>query len=316
MAVTRRDVLQGLAGLGVAGCTGTSPPPPAAATPPPPRETLADGPTPELLLLSHFSGMYGGRYVTIYADGLVTGYRNEMSKVRGNRPPVHLARLPEAERTTLRDLVEGPDFRAAPPDYAQKGSRHSLEILVSGPRRISVRGAPKDLPASFQKILTTVDELERRLADTGQDAFTAAEPRVLAIYDRLFTARRFADQLTVFANGVLDYRILRTDAGWLDGQDIAHPIVQLQQAPRADLAALQDLLAGGAFVTAPAIDHTLGDRSPAGTTHFVMHRGPRLAEVAPGFQAPAGVRPVLAALAKLLVRFTAPPDEPGIAPVR
>ena len=37
-------------------------------------------------------------------------------------------------------------------------------------------------------------------------------------------------------------------------------------------------------------------------------------EVAPGFDPPAGIRPVVVALARLLERFGAPPDEPNVMP--
>jgi len=318
MSVSRRDALHVLTGLAAAACTSSAPPVPQEPPPPPPppRELLADGPSPEVLLHSEHGGDFTTINLTIYGDGLATYYRHESMKNRGRRPEVQLARLPVADLTALRNLVEGPDFLGAGSHLYEPRVRHGLHMLVGGPRRIALKGEPKDLPPGVAEILRRVAAIEADVETHGQDAFTSSEPQVLTIHDRWFRARRFADQLTVFANGVLDYRVTHDDVPFVAGKDFATPNIRALQVPPGELAELRALLAGGPFVPAQSIDHVLGDGAPAGTTHFVMHRGPIRIEVAPGFQAPAGVRPVLAALAKLIARFAGPPDEPGVAPAR
>lgn len=318
MTVSRRDALHVLTGLAATACTFSAPPAAQEAPPPPPppRERLADGPSPALVLHSEHGGDFTTVHLTVYGDGLAVHYRHESMRNRERRPEVRLARLPAPDLAALRDLVEGPDFLRAGSHLYEPHHRHGLHMLVAGPRRIALKGEPKDLPPGVAEILRRVAAIETDLETRGQDAFTASEPQLLTIYDRWFRARSFSDRLTVFANGVLDYRVTHDDVPYVEGKDFATPTIRLEQVPQIEIAELRALLASGPFVTAQSIDHVLGDGAPAGTAHFIMHRGPIRIEVAPGFQAPAGVRPVLAALARLIARFAGPPDEPGVAPAR
>lgn len=311
---SRRELLLGLASLGLAGCTGAGSGPPASSDASAPREAsprpqLADGPSPALLLLSSHSGMYGGGTITVYDDGLATLVERDFSDGE-RRAKVLLARLPDADREPLRDLVEGPGFRGAESRYQQPSVHDAgLNMLVSGPRRIAVHGEPPDLPPALRDLRARVDAIRDLLIARGDDAFTASAPRILTIYRRWFRARRFSDELTVFANGVLDYRVTTRDVDSGDGDD-PDPTVHLEQLPRDTLAALSDALTRPEFITAPSRSHVHADGKKSGTTHFLDHRGPLKTVVPAGHAVPPGIRPVLAALTPLLARASAPPDEP------
>jgi hypothetical protein len=316
MSLSRRDVLLGLAGVGIAGCTAPPDvPAPVIESIPEPRERLADGPTAQHLLLAESSGMYGGSHLTVYADGLALFYRREMMRDRERRPPVQLLRLGPAELRDLQELLNAPGFVGAAPRYADtKVKDGGMLKLVAGARRIAIHGRAKDVPAEVDAVSRYADALERRISERGQDAFTAAEPRLLVIHDRWHRVAKTSDQLLVWANGALDHRVTRSGAPYVADQDSPDPVVRLEQATPADVAELAALLAGGSFTTAPSISHVEGDWALSGTTHFLLHASPTLTELAPGLDPPAGVRPVLVAQARLFARFDATPNEPNVMP--
>jgi hypothetical protein len=315
MAVSRRDVLLGLAGVGVVGCTAPPAEPLLEEEPPPPadpnaikpfsgpRVRLADGPSPQHVLV-----VAGSSELTIYADGLAT-YRRWGTMDR-RRLPIGLLRLADGELRDLQALLGSPGLLGAESSYSQAGIKDgSYDVIVVGARRINVFNDPKNVPPELAAVRRVTRELEQRIEEHGQDAFLAFEPKLLALYIRWFESAGTADQLMVWANGVLDYRITDSNTPAVDGQDTPDPIVRLEQAPRAAVAELTALLAGEEFLTAPAIVDN-GDAGPiAGTTHILMHAGPTVVAIRHPYDPPAGQRPVLAALAQLLARFDAPPDE-------
>lgn len=320
MSLLRRDVLRALASVGVVGCA--APPPDAAPVeePPPdvepvvqrsygPREHLADGPPAQHLLLVDSGGMGGSSSLSVYADGLALFYRREGMRTHHRRPRVYLLRLDAAELRDLRGILDSPGFAGAASSYASAGLKDGgATKFVAGAHRVSVHGGVKNIPPELADLRRRVDELEQRLEDRGQDAFTAAEPRLLTIYERWHVAGRTADRLIVWANGTLDYRVIQSA-----DPDAPVPIVRLEQAAPPDLAELSGLLADGSFTAAPPVINEEADLVSAGTTHRIFHPGPTIAETA-GTDPPADLRPAVDALARLLERFGAPPNEATVMP--
>lgn len=314
MSLSRRDVLRAFASVGVVGCTASAPDPaPADQPPPPPRERLADGPPAEHLLIVDSGGMYGSNHLTVYADGLALFYRRRISEWT-RRPPTQILRLEPLEIRDLKAIFSSPEFTGAAPHYTKTSFKDGgLTKFVAGARKIGVHGGAKEVPPVLEWLQRTSEELELRIDERGQDAYRAAEPRLLVVYERWHRATSTSDQLIVWANGTLDYRVLRSSTPFDREKDSHDPVVRLEQATPADVAELTALLAGGSFTTAQSISHVEGDGATSGTAHFIYHTGPTM-EVAPGFDPPAGIRPVVVALARLLERFGAPPDEPNVMP--
>lgn len=318
MSLSRRDVLRALASVGVVGCPAPppeappeeEPPPPddAPKKPPGPRVLLADGPTARHVLLADSIGpMSGGAGLTVYADGLAI-YRDSQDWNR-NRPPVLLLRIGADELQALQTMLAAPGFVDAASSYATRMKDGGALRLAVGDRRIAIHGMARSLPPELAAVHKAVLELRQRVEDLGQDAFIAAEPRLLALYRRSFLSAGTADQLMVWANGVLDYRITASDTPDVAGQDRPHPIVRLEQVPRADVAELATLLAGDVFLSAASTHEGDEFDATAGTGRYLLHAGPTIATVGTAFEPSAGQRPVFAALTGLLARFDAAPDE-------
>lgn len=318
--LSRRTLMFGLAGAGLFGCTGSGPREPddrqaalsASPNAPAPPCPLADGPAPELVFLSALSGLYGSTTLTIYGDGLATKARYDVG--RGRTPQVLLTRLAAAEVRALRDLVEGPEFLTVGPRYAQpKVKDGGLHILVGGPRRITIHSDPPDLPDVLRRAVVTVDRLREVLDAAGTDAFSASEPRILVQSHRgLYGARSFSDELTVFANGVLDYRVTQGDSPFIADEDTAYPIVRLERLATDTLLDLRLALVNPLLAVAPSFSdappYVRGSTIVAGTTHTIQARAPHLFWIDVGAETPLAVRPVVAALARLRARFGAPAD--------
>jgi hypothetical protein len=314
--VSRREALRGLVGVGAAcvACTshhtaeeerGASAEPPARPVPEWPA-----GPAAEVVLT--IDG--GGPDVTWYADGLVlrslAGATTWASERFLRMPELHLLRLDDGELAQLRGLVGSAEFGGAGSTYLQPKVKDGTHLfLTAGVRRIHIGNRPPDLPDVLTRLQTAYHEIFRRFTAEGVDAFAARQPRLVAVHERQLRARRFADRLTVFANGVLDYRVTWSDAPPGDGESQA-PVMRVEQAPVAALADLQAALQAHGLDAVPPLSPDPGDMATSGTTHMIAHAGPvSRIRVFPGHPTPDPMRPVFAAMSELRARFGAPPDE-------
>jgi hypothetical protein len=141
------------------------------------------------------------------------------------------------------------------------------------------------------------------------DGFLARGPHLLAVHERSFRDRRFADRLVVFDNGVLEHRVTYSDAPDLPNGDDPDPQIRLERVPLATLTGLRDALAAPALANVRSHGE-MDVASVHGTSHMFAHAGtvPRI-RLEPDDVPHADLQPLLAALSQLRERFPAPPDE-------
>lgn len=302
--MSRRELVQLLAGATAVACTPRGDGPPAPRPDPP----WPDGPAPEVVLT--IEG------VTWYADGLVLLRRAPDVMLYGSEemqrsPELLLLRADAAEIARLRALVGDAEVQGAAPVYLQPGVHDGTHLfIVAGARRIHVGNDPPGLPAALAQLKEAYHAIHRRADADAVDAFICREPRLVALHTRSFRARGFADELAVFADGVLDYRVTLSDAPRPASGDWPDPTLRIEQVPRPTLAPLLEALAALDRGDVPSHPPKLGDDVARGTAHMLAHGGrvPRIRTRA-GQGVPEPLQPVLAALADLRARFDAPPDE-------
>jgi hypothetical protein len=170
--------------------------------------------------------------------------------------------------------------------------------------------SPKNLPDGLAQLKETYHAAHERVDALGVDAFLAREPHLVAMHRRSFQSQRFADELRVFANGVLDHRVTSSDAKDQANGDSVDPRISLEKVATDALAGLRTALADLDRNFVLALSPDPGDHAKTGTTHLLAHAGavPRIRAQC-GHPLPNPLRPVVAALAELRRRFDVPPDE-------
>ncbi len=320
-ALSRRAALQGLVGAAGLACGARppeeEPPPPDVEPAQPPRlrrtappPTWPDGPAPELVL----AVQDGGTDITWYADGTVL--RSHMSSTTWGSPgflqmpELELWHVDAAELARLRGRIAAPEVLGAAPTYRRSGLKDgSYMVIAAGSRRIYLISAPPDLPAPLAELVATYHRMFATFEAERVDGFIARGPHLLAVHERWFRGRPFADRLVVFANGALEYRVTHSDAPDLPNGDDPIPQIRLERVPLAALTELRDALAAPSLAKVPSHGPMNVNSSP-GTSHMLAHAGavPRI-RLEPGDVSHAGLQPLLAALSRLRERFAAPPDE-------
>ncbi len=318
-ALSRRAALQGLVGAAGLAC-GAGPPPeeepdfayvetlrPKRTAPPP---MWPDGPAPELVL----AVQDGGTDITWYADGTVLRSHG-WSTTWGSpgflqMPALELWHVDAAELERLRGLVAAPEVLGAASTYRRSGLKDGgYRVIVAGSRRIYLIGGPPDLPAPLAELAATYHRMFDTFEAERVDGFLARGPHLLAVHERWFRGRSFADRLVVFGNGVLEYRVTHSDAPDLPNGDDPDPQIRLEVVPLATLTGLRDVLAAPALAKVPS-HGVMNVESGPGTSHMLAHAGavPRI-RLEPGEVPHADLQRLLAALSQLRERFAAPPDE-------
>lgn len=320
-ALSRRAALRGLVGAAGLAC-GAGPPPeeepppyfeavaarrPRRTAPPP---TWPDGPAPELVL----AVQEGGTDITWYADGTVlrshVGSTTWGSPSFLQMPDLELWHVDAAELARLRGLIGAPEVLGAASTYRRSGLKDGgYMAIVAGSRRIYLIAAPPDLPAPLAELAATYRRMFETFEAERIDGFLARGPHLLAVHERWFRGRPFADRLVVYGNGVLEYRVTHSDAPDLPNGDDPDPQIRLEMVPLATLTALRDVLAAPALAKVPS-HGAMNVESRPGTSHMLAHAGavPRI-RLEPGEAPHAALQPLLAALSRLRERFAAPPDE-------
>jgi hypothetical protein len=309
----------------VAGCTSKSAPTPsddAVARTDEATSTAnatsvkapATQPAPAPVLIASLSAPVSGAgaTATVYDDGAVLV---SWSEGIGKGPPIlRRFELRSEEVDELRRHTADPKFLKAQADYRQEGVLDgSSTTYVAGGRRIVVVNRPLALPAPLEALSTWTHDLFRRVdGGEGSDAFTGDDP-IVVVHKRHFRGVRFADALTVYADGRLDYRITSGDMPSDPDADYPYPKATIRSVAPAELRALGEAVGAPALRALPQVTgETEGER---GTEHIVM-RGPSAggaawAVVLAGAAPPPGLEPVLAETARLRAAFDAPPDEPA-----
>lgn len=305
--LSRREILRRLGAAGAlwAACT-----PRGEAPPPLPR--WPEGPVPEIVLAI----MGSGTDTTWYADGLVLRRDVEDVTFSGSEemrrtPRLHLTHVGAEEVARLRGLVESEEVQNAWWEY-RRPSVHDggYRIIAAGKRRIGIHSEPEKLPEPIAQLLAANRAVYERIETEGVDGFVAEEPRLVAVHTRWFTKKQFVDELIVFANGVVDYRVTLSDEPERPNGDKPYPTFRVEKLPREALAQLHASLATLEQSSFPWYSRNPDRSQDRGTVHIFAHGG-KIARIRVdrGVAAPEPVRPALAAMDELRRRFDAPPDE-------
>lgn len=256
-----------------------------------------------------------GATATVYDDGVVIV---SWSAGVGKGPPIlRRFELRPDEVDHLRRLTADPEFLKAKAAYHQEGVLDgSSTTFVAGGRRIVVVNQPRALPAPLEALSAWAQGLFRRVdGGEGSDAF-AGDDGIVVVHKRRFKDARFADSLTVFADGALDYRITYGDVPSDPDVDYPFPQATIRSVAPAELRALREAVGAPPLAALPQV---IGDTErERGTEHIVMRSpsagGAAWAVVLAGAAPTPGLEPVLAETARLRAAFDAPPDEPAEAP--
>lgn len=314
-SLSRRALLRrlGVAGAAWVACTSKVGEPEVRSEKAPasrPIPQWPDGPAAEVVLA--IAG--GASDTTWYADGLVLRARSgDMmwgSEEMLRQPELHLTCVTAEEIARLRGLVGAAAVQRAAPVYLQPGLHDGLHLfVVAGPRVIHLGNEPPGLPAELAQLKQAYHDVDAKLDSEGVDAFVAREPRLVARHSRAFRSGDFSDELIVFANGVLDYRVTGREPRPQPDKDWPYPKIRVEQVAGDALAPLQSALAALGRATVDA--HTrIGDHTRSGTSHVLARAGapPRI-HWRWGTPVAEPLMPVFAALYELRRRFDAPPDE-------
>ena len=304
---TRRDLLLGSLSA-LAACTAHRTPAQREAAP------AAAQAGREPLLITDGGSPLGGAstIITVYADGLVVRAR---WLGMGEQTPVGralmTARADEATLARVRGLIARQDVLAARAAYSEPGVMDGGgTMFVAGPqpRRIMVINDPPDVPRGLIDLAAEARRLDEWIERDGVDAFTG-QPALVLRHARWFTEGFHSDELMVFADGTLDFRVLSGDAVDPDPEtDFPYPIVR---TGRVDPAELGPLIA--AVTALRAAEPTAPPRhagAVTGTRHILDLEGlpPRLSWV-PGAPIPPALERVLIETRLLRTQFDAAPDQ-------
>lgn len=276
------------------------------------------GPAP-LLVASDSSPVSGGsQALTVYADGLVLrSVRPCMGEALAGGQALRSAQADAPTLARLRELVARQDVLDARATYEEYGVLDGgSTVLVAGPqpRRISIYNDPSDLPEGPRALQAEAHRLHAWVERDGVDAFTG--PRaVLVRHTRSFIAVHHADELTVFADGTLDYRVT---AGEFPGRehDYPYPAVHIANIDPAELAPLRTALARlGESPPEQQQKPWWGEQQARSATHHTLELAnsqPRR-ELGTADQLTPAFERVTVETRLLRANFDAPADEPSLA---
>lgn len=257
----------------VAGCTSAEPrPDPTTAG----ADILSPSDVGVLLIADGSSPVSGAHHrLTVYDDGwavvaesggLFFGEDDYVAKDR-------TLRIEGDALARVRTLVGDPGFLGAESDYHQQDVFDGgVTIYAAGTpaRRIIVSNRPTDMPGALTQLEVQARAISEAIDAKGTDPFDdpelPARARILLRYDWWGAATGRADRLTVYDDGLLEYRRTASSLAPERDGDYPTPVAITWRVDPAALAGLRGLVSSRTVRVLPFMDRD--DDRIADSHHF------------------------------------------------
>lgn len=244
LVTSRRGLLAWLASSAVLACTSTERPDDERVQPVPEDPLLRSSPVGLLLIADSGSPVVGSSTeLSVYDDGWATLLETP-GVFFGEQDYRHTDRtwtLPATTIDRLRSLLETDQFLEARPHYRQPGVLDGgATTYVGGSplRHVIVVNTPDDIPGSLTQLEEIVRETIGTVRERGADPFEdpSLGPRATIVLQYEFSPDDLdedSDRITVFDDGLVEYRLTRAGEFPEDGDHPTPTAITRQLAPRA-----------------------------------------------------------------------------------
>lgn len=215
------------------------------------------------------------RTLTIYDDGWATLHRSAGPFINEDDYDAsdHVLQLDRAHVDRVRARVGDPGFLGAESDYVQPYVHDGgATIFAAGapPRRITVVNRPSNLPGALADLQREAEAISRQVQAQGPDPFDdptlPARARILLRYDWWGAGFGGADRLTVFDDGLLEYRRTSSALAPDPDEDSPTPAAILRRVDPGELGVLRGLVSSRTVTVLPLLAH--GRAADADSHHF------------------------------------------------
>lgn len=261
-----------------------------------------------LLIAESSSPVSGsGHTLTIFGDGWSTLHTSGgmfMSEADYEAHDYTL-RLDREALDRVRALLADDGFGSAESDYHERGVHDGGATIFAGgspARRITVVNRPENLPRALDELKREAIAISKRLEKEGREPYAdrdlPARARILLQYD-WWGREGGADRLTVFDDGLLEYR--RTSSATMPNPDADYPtpVAITRRVEPGALARLRGLVSSRTVLTLPLLGE--GDRSGDADSHHFRVRGKTALRFSP-----AELEPPLQDIVDEVARFLDP----------